>query len=85
MATGVDGGVSDHFRRWLRVGTGCGFATKLAASGSVAYDVRDEPLDAAEVDAYLLDYARRGLSVMLILPSITTEPALVRTLRDLRA
>lgn len=81
------GGPDAHFRLWLRAGlTGCEFARLLAGRPrSIALEMH---LDVAPPAAWLSNvfeaHARAGLVVMVLLPSIVTESAVVEFLSALQ-
>lgn len=77
--------ITDHFRKWLRVGTGCSFAASLAKGGRIAYEAHDEMPPVHEVDTNLDQYAAGALSAILIFPFLTSEAGLVDILHALRA
>jgi hypothetical protein len=77
--------VVSHFRKWLRTGTGCGFAASLANGGRIAYEAHDEMPPVHELDTNLDEYAKKGLSAIIVFPFVTTEAALVEVLSALRA
>ncbi len=76
--------VRDNFRRSLRDGSGCSFATALAYGGRVAFEVHDET-PTGEVDDALDAYAAADLVVVLLLPFVTSERVLVEVLTGLRS
>jgi hypothetical protein len=74
--------IRDNFRRSLREGTGCNFATTLTRGGRVAFKVHDET-PTSEVDDALDAYAASNLIVVLLLPFVTSERVLVEVLAEL--
>lgn len=81
---GVDDPVGSHFKRWLRHGTGCGFAAQLAHSGRAAFETHLATPDAGAVDQRLDEYARSERVAILIFPLVTDEQSLVSVLCALR-
>jgi hypothetical protein len=77
--------IVDHFRKWLRVGTGCGFAASLASEGRVAYEAHDEMPPVNELDTNLDLYAAARRSAIFMFPFVTSEEGLVDVLHALRA
>jgi len=82
---GVDDAIGGHFRKWLRIGTGCGFAASLANAGRVAYEAHAEMPPVHEVDTNLDAYAASRFSAVFIFPFATSEAGLVDVLASLRA
>ncbi len=76
--------IRDNFRRSLRDGSGCSFASALVQKGRVAFEVHDEP-PTGEVDDALDAYAASDLVVVLLLPFIASERELVEVLIGLRS
>lgn len=86
----MSGGVSEHFRLWLRAGmTGCEFARLLAGRhGSVAIDaielyVDDSPQTTALLNHNFDEHARAERAVIAVFPNIITEAALIEFLNTL--
>ncbi len=81
---GVKDAIIEHFRRWLRAGTGCGYAASLAKRGRIAYEAHDAMPPVHELDTSFDQYAKAGLSAFVIFPFVTTEAALADVLAALR-
>lgn len=73
----------EHFRKWLRIGTGCGFAASLASEGRIAYEAHDEMPPVDELDTSLDVYATAERSTIFIFPFVTNEQGLVTVLNAL--
>jgi len=81
---GVEEAIVDHFHKWVRIGTGCVFASSLASSRRVAYEAHAEMPPVHELDANLDTYAASKRSAVFILPFVTNESGLVDFLAALR-
>jgi hypothetical protein len=81
---GVEDAIGGHFRKWLRIGTGCSFAASLANGGRVVYEAHTKMPPVHEVDSNLDAYATSRFSVILIFPFVTNEAELVEVLSSLR-
>ncbi len=73
----------DHFKAWVRKSTGCMFAARLVRDGRVAYEPHEEVPDVDDLDTRLEVYGASARSVIILLPFVASEVALVDVLNTL--
>lgn len=74
-----------HFKLWLRRSTGCRFAALLVKDGRIAYEPHEEVPNVDDLDTRLDVYGASARSVIILLPFVASERALVDVLSALVA
>ncbi len=76
----------EHFKWWLKMqATGCLFAATLAKAGRLVYEPHSDTPQVDELDTHFDLYGQRGLTAIVLLPFVITEPDFVEVLSGLRA
>jgi len=75
----------EHFKRWLQMrATGCTFAATLAKAGRIVYEPHSDTPQVDDLNTNFDLYGQRGLTAIVLLPFVTTEPGLVDVLSGLQ-
>ena len=76
---------TEHFKWWLQMqATGCIFAALLAKAGRIAYEPHSDTPQVDDLNTNFDLYGQRGLTAIVLLPFVVTEPGIVGVLSGLR-